>query len=186
MRNYIGLIHKEAASDFGVSFPDFPGVVTAGRSLDDARAMAEEALAFHIEGMVADGEVIPEPSRLEEVMANPENKDGVVMLVGVKTDTRKAVRVNVTFTEDTLEQIDEFAEAHGYTRSGFLARAAKRVMEQPGLKTKRRSQKMSVTRLSVSAAKAVPKASPQSRRKARLAASLKAAGHRPRRRKVRG
>jgi predicted RNase H-like HicB family nuclease len=119
MRNYIGLIHKQAASDFGVSFPDFPGVVTAGRSLDDARAMAEEALAFHIEGMVADGEAIRDPSRLEEVMADPQNKGGVVMLVGVKTDTRKAVRVNVTFTEDTLEQIDEFAEAHGYTRSDF-------------------------------------------------------------------
>ena len=25
MRQYIGLIHKEADSDFGVSFPDFPG-----------------------------------------------------------------------------------------------------------------------------------------------------------------
>jgi predicted RNase H-like HicB family nuclease len=46
MRNYIGLIHKEADSGFGVSFPDFLGVVTAGKSLDDARAMAEEALAF--------------------------------------------------------------------------------------------------------------------------------------------
>jgi hypothetical protein len=32
MRNYIGLIHKE--SDFGVSFPDLPGVITAGKSLD--------------------------------------------------------------------------------------------------------------------------------------------------------
>ncbi|TIR57257.1 MAG: CopG family transcriptional regulator, partial [Mesorhizobium sp.] len=24
MRQYIGLIHKEDASDYGVSFPDFP------------------------------------------------------------------------------------------------------------------------------------------------------------------
>ena len=46
MRNYIGVIHKEADSDFGVSFPDFPGVVTAGKSFDDARAMAEEAWPF--------------------------------------------------------------------------------------------------------------------------------------------
>jgi predicted RNase H-like HicB family nuclease len=189
MRNYIGLIHKEAASDFGVSFPDFPGVVTAGRSLDDAR-LAEEALAFQIEGMVADGEAIPEPSRLEEVMADPENKDGVVVLVGVKTDTRKAVRVNVTFTEHTLEQIDQFAEAHGYTRSGFLARAAKHAMEQPEQKTTPRaaprSQKTGVIRLSASAAKAGHKTSPKSRRKARLAASLKVAGRRRRHGKLRG
>ena len=55
MKQYIGLIHKDAESDFGVSFPDFPGVVTAGKDLDDARAMAEEALAFHIDGLVEDG-----------------------------------------------------------------------------------------------------------------------------------
>src|SRR5437762_7762518 len=99
MAQYIGLIQKEAGSDYGVSFPDFPGVATAGKDLDDARTMAEEALAFHIEGMVADGEAIPEPSRLEGVMADPENRDGVAILVAVKTDSRKAVRVNVTLPE---------------------------------------------------------------------------------------
>jgi predicted RNase H-like HicB family nuclease len=128
MGQYIGLIHKQADSDFGVSFPDFPGVATAGKDLDDARAMAEEALAFHIEGMVADGEAIPEPSRLEGVMAHPENRDGVAILVAVKTDSRKAVRVNVTLPEDVLEQIDRYAEAHGLSRSGFLTQAAKRAM----------------------------------------------------------
>lgn len=129
MRHYIALIHKEADSDFGVSFPDFAGIATAGTTLDDARAMAEEALVFHIEGLVADGEAIPEPSSLETVMADPENRDGVAILVPVKTETRKAVRVNVTLPEDVLEQIDRYAEAHGYTRSGFLAQAARRAME---------------------------------------------------------
>src|SRR5260370_29366875 len=37
MRQYIALIHKEADSDYGVSFPDLPGVITAGSNLDDAR-----------------------------------------------------------------------------------------------------------------------------------------------------
>lgn len=129
MKQYIGLIHKGADSDFGVSFPDFPGVVTAGTDLDDARAMAEEALAFHIEGLVADGEAICEPSSLEEVMADRNNRDGVAILVSVKNETRKAVRVNVTLPEDVLEQIDAFAESHGFTRSGFLAKAAKKAME---------------------------------------------------------
>jgi predicted RNase H-like HicB family nuclease len=79
--SYIGLIHKDADSDFGVSFPDFPGVITAGTTLDDARAMAEEALALHIEGMVEDGEAVPEPSALEEVMSDPDNRSGVAILV---------------------------------------------------------------------------------------------------------
>jgi predicted RNase H-like HicB family nuclease len=129
MRNYIGLIHKDAGSDYGVSFPDFPGVVTAGKSIDEARALAEEALAFHIEGLVADGEAIPEPSRLDEVMASPENRDGVAILVAVKTSDAKAVRVNITLSEDILEQIDQYAEARGLTRSGFLAVAAKLAMK---------------------------------------------------------
>jgi predicted RNase H-like HicB family nuclease len=89
MRSYIGLIHKEADSDFGVSFPDFPGLATAGTTLDDARAMAEEALAFHIEGLVADGEIIPEPSSFDTIMADPANRDGYVVLVE-QTTRRKA------------------------------------------------------------------------------------------------
>jgi predicted RNase H-like HicB family nuclease len=81
---YIALIHKDAGSDYGVSFPDIPGVVTAGKSLDDARAMAEEALALHIEGLVEDGEAIPEPSSLEAIMADPENREGAAIFVALK------------------------------------------------------------------------------------------------------
>ena len=129
MRSYIGLIHKDADSHFGVSFPDFPGVITAGTSLDDARAMAEEALSLHIEGLAADEEAIPEPSGLEEIMSDPDNRSGVAILVSVNTDQPKAVRVNVTLPGDVLAQIDKFAEAHGFTRSGFLTQAAKKLME---------------------------------------------------------
>ena len=128
MPSYIGLIHKDANSDFGVSFPDFPGVITAGTTLDDARAMAEEALALHVEGMVEEAEAILEPSTLEEMMSDPDNRSGVAILVCVKTEQPKAIRVNVTLPEDVLAQIDRYAEAHGFTRSGLLAQAAKKLM----------------------------------------------------------
>jgi predicted RNase H-like HicB family nuclease len=129
MLQYIGLIHKDPGSDYGVSFPDFPGLITAGKDLDDARAMAEEALAFHVEALVQDGEAIPDPSSLETIMTGPENRDGVAILVAVNSDAQKTVRVNITLAADVLAQIDKFAESHGYTRSGFLAQAAKRVIE---------------------------------------------------------
>jgi predicted RNase H-like HicB family nuclease len=128
MHNYIGLIHKDTESHFGVSFPDFPGLVTAGIDLDDARRMAEEALVLHIEGMVEDGDSVPVPSSLEDVMSDPDNRSGVVMLVAVKTDPPKAVRVNVTLPSDILEQIDRYAAEHGLTRSGLLTQAAKKLM----------------------------------------------------------
>jgi predicted RNase H-like HicB family nuclease len=130
MRHYIALIHKDADSDFGVSFPDLPGVVSAGVDLDEARRMAAEALALHLEGMAAEGEPLPEPSNLEAIMADLENREGVAVLIPVAEGPAKAVRVNITLPEDVLGEIDAYAERHGLTRSGFLARAAQRAMAE--------------------------------------------------------
>ena len=134
MRYYIGLIHKDANSDYGVSFPDFPGCISVGRDLDEARAMAEEVLAFHVEGMIEDGEAIPEPSAFGTVMADRENRDGVAILVALKGAAVKAVRVNVTIPEDVLDRIDRFATERGLNRSGFLTLAAKKTMDAEGSK----------------------------------------------------
>jgi predicted RNase H-like HicB family nuclease len=82
MRHYIALIHKDADSDHGVSFPDLPGVITAGSTLDEAREMATEALALHLEGLAEDGDTAPEPSSFEQIMLVPENRDSVACLVG--------------------------------------------------------------------------------------------------------
>jgi predicted RNase H-like HicB family nuclease len=82
--NYIAVIHKDADSDFGVSFPDFPGCITAGRTIEEAKAMALEALRGHIEEMQAAGETIPSASSFDQVMNNPDFSDGVAFLVAVK------------------------------------------------------------------------------------------------------
>lgn len=128
MRPYIALIHKDPKSDYGVSFPDLPGCVTAGTSLDDARAMAAEALALHLEGLAEDGEPVPEPSRLEDIMSKRDNRDAVAILIDTPKIASKAVRINITLPSDVLDEIDRYAEAQGLSRSGFLARAAKREM----------------------------------------------------------
>jgi predicted RNase H-like HicB family nuclease len=86
MPEYVALIHKGRDSDYGVSFPDFPGAITAGSTLEDARAMAEEALAFHIQGMIEDGDTIPEPSALETVMADRSNRKSAPIIVAVEQD----------------------------------------------------------------------------------------------------
>ena len=130
MRQYVALIHKEAESDYGVSFPDLPGVVTAGSNLDEARKMAAEALAFHLEGLAEDGEPVPEPSSLDDIMSVKENRDGVAVLIGAPDTEVKSVRINVTMPADVLDQIDRYAEREGFTRSGFLAQAAKKAMAQ--------------------------------------------------------
>jgi predicted RNase H-like HicB family nuclease len=130
MPQFIGLIHKETGSDYGVSFPDFPGVITAGATLDEARALAEEALAFHLEGLAEDGDSIPEPSSLEAVMADLENRDGVAILVAVDAGSSRSAWVNVTLPQELLAEIDRYAKQHGLTRSRFLAEAAKGVLRR--------------------------------------------------------
>ena len=129
MRSYIAFIHKDADSDYGVSFPDLPGCVTAGATLDEARAFAEEALTLHLAGMVEDGEAIPEPSSLEAIMREAENRKNVVTLVSAREPTQKSVRINITMPEDMLNRIDDFAQQRGMNRSGFLVYAARKEME---------------------------------------------------------
>lgn len=121
MTAFIALLRKEATSDFGVDFPDFPGCVTAGLTLEQARLMAAEALALHIEGMVEDGASIPTPSPLDIIMDDIMNRDAVAFLVETATRPVKAVRVNVMLPEDVVREIDRLTN----NRSRFLADAAR-------------------------------------------------------------
>lgn len=119
---YIAIIHKDKDSDFGVSFPDFPGCVTAGSTLEEAKDNAIEALNFHIEGMREDGEAIPAPSTMDAIYLNPDFSEGVAFLVENKA-TDKTVRVNITLSEGELAQIDLAAKSYGMNRSAFMVKA---------------------------------------------------------------
>ena len=127
MTTYIALLRKEADSDFGVEFPDFPGCITAGVTLEEARRMAAEALLFHIEGMMEDGDPIPEPSGLDEVLTDPRYSDAAAVLVDVPTRRPRSVRVNVSVPEDVLQAIDRVTD----NRSRFLAEAAREKLQPP-------------------------------------------------------
>ena len=71
---YIAYLHKDKSSDFGVSFRNFPGCVTAGKTLEEARKLAVEALTLHMTGMIEDGEALPESSTLDELADDPAMK----------------------------------------------------------------------------------------------------------------
>jgi len=126
MTIYIALLRRDPDSDFGVDFPDFPGCITAGRTLEEAKEMAQEALKFHIAGMIEDGETIPEPSSLDAVRADPAAHDAVIMLVDVPAEPSRSVRINVTLPADLLQRIDRSTN----NRSRFLADAARARLAQ--------------------------------------------------------
>lgn len=61
MRRYSILL--EADPDDGsytVSVPALPGIVTQGANLEEAVAMAKDAIRCHINALIADGQPVPE------------------------------------------------------------------------------------------------------------------------------
>lgn len=120
--NYIALIHKDENSDYGVSFPDFPGCISAGKTIEEAKIMAQEAVVSHIHLLKEMHEPVPAPASLEEIMTSPENRSAIAFLVEVPS--RHTVRINITVPEDILHIIDQRAGRLNLSRSAFLAEAA--------------------------------------------------------------
>jgi predicted RNase H-like HicB family nuclease len=118
--HYPAVVDKDRDSDYGVVFPDFPGCVSAGTTIDEAVQGAHQALAGHVALMVADGDELPEPTPLEEVAAQRDESTVAITLVPV-TLPGKAQRVNITMDEALLDEIDQVAD----NRSRFLAEAAR-------------------------------------------------------------
>ena len=123
---YPVVIHKDPDSDYGVTLPDLPGCFSAGRTLEEALEMAREAAELHLEGLLEDGEPLPEPSPIEALRQRPEYANGIWALIDVDLSriSGRARRINITLPERVLRIIDEAAKRSGESRSGYLARAA--------------------------------------------------------------
>ncbi len=63
---------------YTVTFPDLPGCITEGDTMEEAFAMAKEALELHIYGMEEDHDPIPDPSRLKPATVPPQAMVAVV------------------------------------------------------------------------------------------------------------
>ena len=104
----------------GIIFPDFPGCFSAADEWQNIPAMAKEAVECHMAG---EGLPVPDPTPLEKLMASPDYEGGVWMLIELDVSRIDPApqRVNVSLPRHLLSQIDEYAQAHHLTRSGFLA-----------------------------------------------------------------
>lgn len=113
---------------FGVVVPDIPGCFSAGDTLDEALSNAKEAIDFHLEGMVEDGDDIPVASSVQAHAANPEYQGFIwaVVDIDIAQYLGKAEKINVTLPASLITRIDRFVSTHPEykTRSGFLATAA--------------------------------------------------------------
>jgi len=124
--NYPIVIHKDKGSDYGVTVPDLPGCFSGGSTMDEAIDMAREAIELHLEGLIEDGQLIPEACPVEVHRDDPDYRGGTWAVVAIDPANLrlKAKRVNITIPERILDAIDRFADAHNETRSRLLANAA--------------------------------------------------------------
>jgi predicted RNase H-like HicB family nuclease len=73
MAHYIALIHKDTDSCYGVSFPDVPGVFTAGDTIDEAMRKAADVLTFAAEDWSdLSGEHFPSARTIDELRADAD------------------------------------------------------------------------------------------------------------------
>jgi predicted RNase H-like HicB family nuclease len=142
LRNYPAIVHKERRSDFGVSFPDFPGCVTAGATPEEALELAGEALQFHVDGALADGDSLPDPTPLTEVIAKLRDLGALAAFVVPVRLPGRAKRVDITLAEDLLEEIDRIAEERGTNRSRFIADATRALIGRVRMTSFRPGQRL--------------------------------------------
>ena len=130
---YTAFIHKAPDTDYGVSFPDLPGCIAVGETIELAIESATEALAFHIEGMEEDGDKVPAPRSLDDILADPglaeDREDAVLASVPLIRDLGSTTRVNISIDYGLLHALDSEAKHRKQTRSAFIALAVRKEIQ---------------------------------------------------------
>lgn len=125
MQTFFALVHKDADSAYGVTFPDLPGCHSAADDLAQVLPNACEALELWF----ADGDAAEiAPRDLGEISsAVTDDLAAGAFLIAVPrvTTAGKSVRVNLSLDRGMLEAIDAAAAARKLTRSAFVAEAAR-------------------------------------------------------------
>ena len=78
MAAYVALVHKDEGTSYGVSFPDVPGCISAGDTMEEALANAAVALAGHLRSMRADRDPLPQARGLAAIQADPALADDLI------------------------------------------------------------------------------------------------------------
>ena len=130
MKFLIAIEPGTVTTAYGVVVPDLPGCFSAGDTLEEAFDNAREAIDAHCEFLAEDGQDVPLPAAMAAHQANLDYAGWVWAMVDVAVESYwgPAEKVNITLPGRTLRRIDEYARAHGQTRSGFLAEAARQAM----------------------------------------------------------
>lgn len=132
MAHYIAVLVPERGGGWAVLFPDIPGCASQGETLDEAIAMASDALAGHLAVARDYGDPIPMPRSVDDIRADEawrsENKvqwnKAMVAPILVRPPLGKPERVTISMDSNILREIDAYAEKRDLTRSAVLVAGA--------------------------------------------------------------
>ena len=60
------IVIEKADKNYSAYVPDLPGCVATGASVKEVEAEIRDAIRFHIDGLKADGQPVPQPSSIAE------------------------------------------------------------------------------------------------------------------------
>ena len=116
---YPAVLERGEGEVFAIWFPDFPGVVAAAASQDEAMAKAEDMLADAAEDLALHGKLLPVPSPLDDFDL-PKDCDLVVRFAVRVTPPDLSERVNVYLPKSLIERVDAQAALMGMSRSSYF------------------------------------------------------------------
>lgn len=128
MARYPALIDGERGA-YGVVFPDLPGIVAMGATVEDAMVNAEKALRDYVLEAERDGADIESPSAIESVV--PPSGSALVSVPLIRLSGRR-VRANLTLDEGVAEFIDTESKRRRMTRTAFVEWMARRIAQTGG------------------------------------------------------
>jgi predicted RNase H-like HicB family nuclease len=62
------VVFEKSKTGYGAYVPDLPGCIATGRTLELTRKRMQEAIELHLRAMREDGDPIPEPSHIVDVL----------------------------------------------------------------------------------------------------------------------
>ena len=128
MTRYPALIDGKKSA-YGLTFPDLPGIVAMGKTLDEVMVNAEDALHDCAIEAKKDGETMADPSAIDDIDA-PAGQ--VLVSIPLIHLSGRSVRANLNLDEDVAAFIDSEARRRGMTRTAYVSWMTRRIAQMGG------------------------------------------------------
>lgn len=131
---YFAAFMPEPNGGFDIIIPDVPRAFTCAPTLNESVEMASAVLDMMLRDLVESNKPLPEPSTLDVVKEKVQQHlhdiehtptgEILYQLIPAPELDETPVKVTISLAKSTLDEIDRQAKSLGYTRSGFLSKAA--------------------------------------------------------------